>query len=503
MENCGKFCKNLGGLQSHLHFLHKTGKIKKVKPMRSRKNRSYKFKANVLQQLYMARLSTTIDAEEKQDQTIAFKNGISKGMLSRWKREAFLYAAVDGDWNCRKQRAKSRSMYTRTGKFDCCNQSLYYKLCYNRRVLGFEIDNFWLRHQMIRLVKDAATDGVISLEDADKFKASNGWLSKFLKKYGVSSQVATEKKPLHVTARLPLIQSFHNTIMSIQRSQGKSESSNSVYGRFAPEAIWNTDQIPLNFEHDSNKSYNEKGKSCWIRKLNSGKSKRFCSLQLTLRASGEQLMPPVVLFKGQGPQKNRDGTFQKGHKKQKDELDAVEGVIWYFNPTGYANGESTRYHLRQFKGHVTKYAPSILEHMMLLDSLGSHKTHDSLEFASRLDIQSIFLPGGCTDLVQPVDKHIGAWFKQQLKQIWKKFFIDQFIKDPNFKVSDHQKRVLILQWVSEIWKKLKGSEYEGFIKETFEQPGILIKLDGTNKIKFEDYPQYKLDCQNIPEWLVE
>ena len=62
---------------------------------------------------------------------------------------------------------------------------------------------------------------------------------------------------------------------------------------------------------------------------------------------------------------------------------------------------------------------------------------------------------------------------------------------------DHHKRVLILQWVSEIWQKLKQPQYEEFIRTTFEQPGILIQLDGKNKIKFTDYPEYELNYESI------
>ena len=163
---------------------------------------------------------------------------------------------------------------------------------------------------------------------------------------------------------------------------------------------------------------------------------------------------------------------------------------------------SARYHLRQFKAFVKAQAPEIPEHMMIFDSLNAQKTDDCIEFASELDIESIFLPGGCTDLLQPIDKHIGAWFKQQLKKLWTKFFKKKFEEDPNFEVPDHQKRVLILQWVSEIWQKLKKPEYEEFIRTTFEQPGILIQLDGKNNIKFKDYPEYELNCESIHDGVI-
>lgn len=493
---CGKNCKNVGGLQSHLFHVHKIEKKKEAKQKKCRKKRTYKFKANVLRELYMARLSTTSTAEDKLEKTIAIKNGITKGMLSRYKKEANLYSVVECDPNCRKQRALSR-MVSKKGKFDYCNEILFFKFCYYRKVLGYPIDNFWFRHQITKMVKEAQRDGLVTADDAAKFKASNGWLQKFLQKYGISCQMGTEKKPLHVTARLPLIQSFHQTIMSIQKSKGKLQPPHPLYGRFAPESIWNSDQIPLNFENESSKSYNQKGSSCWIRKYKTGKSKRFCSLQLTLRASGEQIVPPLVLFQGQGPRRNKDGTLRKGADIEQAELDAVKGVMWYFNPKAWANGMSARYHLRQFKAFVKAQAPEIPEHMMIFDSLNAQKTDDCIEFASELDIESIFLPGGCTDLLQPIDKHIGAWFKQQLKKLWTKFFKKKFEEDPNFEVPDHHKRVLILQWVSEIWQKLKQPQYEEFIRTTFEQPGILIQLDGKNNIKFKDYPEYELNCESI------
>lgn len=470
----------------HIHNMKRPVEKKKV----CRKPRTYKFKAQVLRQLYEARLSEDSTPEEKLMTTIARKNGISKGMLSRYQKEASMYAVVEDETYWRRQRGLARTMNPKKlGIFETCNQALYYKFSYTRKVLGFPVDNFWLKNHMKKIVKEAEDEGIVAAKDAENFKASNRWLQNFLEKYRITSQRGTEKKPLHVSARSALIQSFHKSIMSIQRSKGKSEPD-PKYGRFVPEAIWNTDQIPVNFQNESNRSYNAKNTNCWIRTKDSGKSKKFCTLQLTLRAAGEQLMPPLVIFKGIRP---TDET--------KAELDAVTGVLWYFNAKAHANGFSSRYFLRQLKNILDEKEPAILEHLMVLDSYTAQKTDECIEFASENDIKSIFLPGGCTDILQPVDKHIGAWFKGKLKCKWQKFFFDQFNKDPNFTVSAQQKRVLILQWVSEIWQELILKEKEAqTIRTAFEQPGILLELDGTNKIKFEDFPLYKPDFVNVPEW---
>ena len=102
-----------------------------------------------------------------------------------------------------------------------------------RTVEGVPVDIYWLRYHM-RLILGPA--------DAGKFHFSNGWAAGFCKRWGISSQVRTEKKRETVLERLPRIRQFHCDIYELQRNLPQQCP---IYGAFPPSHIWNMDQIPV------------------------------------------------------------------------------------------------------------------------------------------------------------------------------------------------------------------------------------------------------------------
>ena len=75
---------------------------------------------------------------------------------------------------------------------------------------------------------------------------------------------------------------------------------NRKWGRFLPNARFNVDQVPLPFVCEQDQTYEEKGaKRVWIRQMEEGMTKRFCTLQLCFRPEGAQLKPTII-FRGRG-----------------------------------------------------------------------------------------------------------------------------------------------------------------------------------------------------------
>ena len=61
------------------------------------------------------------------------------------------------------------------------------------------------------------------------------------------------------------------------------------------------DQVPLPFVVDQDKTYTDKGsKHVWVSEPASGLEKRQATLQLCIRASGEQTIKPAIVFRGKG-----------------------------------------------------------------------------------------------------------------------------------------------------------------------------------------------------------
>jgi hypothetical protein len=291
----------------------------------------------------------------------------------------------------------------------------------------------------------------------------------------------TEKKAISNATRIPMLQAFHHEIQHLQKTVGVNPRD-PIYGRFAPEAMWNMDQVPFSFVRCHRRSYNLKGSYCWIKNQGpSGIDKRMCTIVLTLRAAGEQIVKPFVLFRGQGSLS----------KKLIQELDEW-GIPYGFNEKAWSDGRTSCAYLRYFKGLVTQHAPEIKEHLLLLDNFSAQTTEDFVTLACDLDIIPAYFPPNCTHLVQPVDHHIAAWLKYMFGEFYK---VEQELRNDEWTryrttktLSVQARRYTMLQWMSSAWNRLKAMPE--FIFKSFVSTGCLLKLDGTHEIVFKDIPNY-------------
>ena len=83
-----------------------------------------------------------------------------------------------------------------------CNEELYSRFVFKRQAKGEQVDRRWLKSTMI--VKELQPRGRKGSFKWGNFKASNGWLANFLKKYQISHQMQTEKKAISNATRIPL-----------------------------------------------------------------------------------------------------------------------------------------------------------------------------------------------------------------------------------------------------------------------------------------------------------
>ena len=387
-------------------------------------------------------------------------SGWSKSSISSWLKSNRL-AQVGNLPECASKKRLRSEVTAERSRLRTEQDELYIRFLYRRQAKGQEVDQEWLRTEMkaILLMNKPA-----SYKD---FKYSNGWLASFLDHYDITSQVQTEKKPVSNSLRVPLLQVFHRELCLIQQGQGLNERD-PTFGRFSPRAMWNIDQIPASFVSSKRKSFNPKGDACWI--VNQGPSgiaKRMVTLILTLRADGEQIVPPFLLFRGQG------------HLDPKllAELDA-QGIPYAFNEKAWANQAACLEHLQFFAKIVKEKCPEIKEHMLLLDGLSSQSTDRFIEFALDLNILPVYFPPNCTHLVQPVDHRVAAWLKGAWHALYKaeeEFRYDVWADyRDNGSMCPQYQRITVLKWTKICWDHLK--EMKSFLMRAFISTGCLISL---------------------------
>jgi hypothetical protein len=368
-----------------------------------------------------------------------------------------------------------RTVATAHVKFKAQYDELYCKFIYKRKYKGEEVDKRWFRNTIKEIMNIQQPAG------CRDFKASSGWLSRYLKRFRISRQLQTEKKPISNKLRVPLLQAFHRELCLLQQSVGESKRD-PCFGRFAPGAIWNVDQIPFSFVRSHRHSYNPKGQACWIKTQGqSSNDKRMATIVLTLRAGGEQIIKPFILFKGQGCLS----------QEMLDELDTFN-IPYDFNAKAWANGQSCLEYLQYFSKQTKLQCSEIKEHLLLLDGLGSQCTHEFIELALDLNIIPMYFPANCTHLVQPVDHHIAAWIKYMMGEFYKleeTVMSDEWASyRKNGSLSSQYKRASMLDWVQRWWAELKTRK--SFILDSFVSTGCLISLSGEHAIKFNDIPSY-------------
>ena len=369
------------------------------------------------------------------------QSGWSKSSISEWLSLDRMRQVATLPWLACCKRLRTVVVHERS-QFASENDELYKRFLYRRRARGQEVDVDWFKDTMKKILFLNKPPGY------EKFQCSPGWLEKFLKRYCVSNQMQTEKKQMCNSLRVPLLQGFHIGLCRIQQSHGLNPRD-PIYGRFSPLAIWNVDQIPFSFIKSHRRSYNPIGEACWI--LNQGPSgleKRMATIILTLRGDGPQIVPPFILFRGEG----------RISAALLAELDAV-GIPYGFNEKAWANQDACIAHLNFFNKIVRETCPELKEHMLLLDGLSSQSTRAFIELALDLNIYTVYFPPNCTHLVQPVDHRVAAWLKAAFHTFYKfeeeeKYEIWADYR-ANGSLSLPQLRETLLRWVAAAWAELK------------------------------------------------
>lgn len=111
----------------------------------------------------------------------------------------------------------------------------------------------------------------------------------------------------------------------------------------------------------------------------------------------------------------------------------------------------------------------------------------------------MYTPVNYTDVTAPVDHHVGARFKNIVKDLYIRDFaahINEWMEH----LTAGQRRMYIAEWVAEAWAILKDDA--PFFKSVFQSTGFCNAQDGTENhlIKVgSDILDYNIDDDNSPQ----
>jgi len=193
---------------------------------------------------------------------------------------------------------------------------------------------FVMRHQGLRvrgkMIRCKAEEVFREVEDGGKatFKASRGWLSRFMARSGLSVRrhtTAAQKTPAEMTEKM----------VSFVRYMERQWSN--IGGK--PEDIYAMDETAVWFDMMPQTTANDKGaKSISVK--TTGHEKSCCTVILTANGSGKKLKPYVVFFRG------------SRKLKQMNENGRVSGVIATTSVNGWINDDLTVGYLQRIIGRL-------------------------------------------------------------------------------------------------------------------------------------------------------
>ena len=200
-----------------------------------------------------------------------------------------------------------------------------------------------------------------------------------------------------------------------------------------------------------------------------GADKVRISVLLSIAGNGNKL-PPILVFKAK-----KNGRFE-------NDLNSLQ-IVKDKKIFVYCQGNAwcdTDIFLNWLKNIYLNYELIKIKKkcLLILDKAPSHCTNTIIDFLNNNKIKRVFIPGGLTRKLQPLDLSVNKPLKEKLKKKYNQYIIDKGDED-NTLFHNHQAKVdrkLIVQWVHEIWENDINSD---IIVNGFKKSGITAKDDGS------------------------
>ena len=219
-------------------------------------------------------------------------------------------------------------------------------------------------------------------------------------------------------------------------------------------------------------------KQVWVSQPSSGLDKRQATLQLCIRAEGQQNVKPAIVFLG------------KGNVSAEEKVQYDDGVDIYFQNCAWMDSEINIQWVAKTLAPDIGNSPD--EKVIFADNV-TFQQDKQLHDACRRDLNAIvyLLHENHTDKIQPIDAGFGKMLKKKIGEEMDKWLEEEDnLELWHDKIAARQRRILMTKWAGAAWRALVKEKE--FIKRLFQKTGCLITIDGSddnmiNPQGLEDY----------------
>lgn len=236
---------------------------------------------------------------------------------------------------------------------------------------------------------------------------------------------------------------------------------------FQLNRIINCDETCIFYENPSTNTIDIKGNKEVIINTEGNEDKKI-SVLLTIAGDGTKL-PPYLIFKGK-EEKSTEKDLQKNeHVLNQKVFACCQRRAWC----------DTSIFLKWYHQVYLHYEKNVIKQkcLLILDKCPSHFNEEVNDQFKENKTYYVYIPGGLTRYLQPLDLGINMPFKSALKS---EYLINKAneIKNKNMpKASPKIQRDNIINIINDVWwtEKIKKSS----IINSFHKAGITLKLDGS------------------------
>ncbi|KAG0415830.1 hypothetical protein HPB47_006998 [Ixodes persulcatus] len=313
------------------------------------------------------------------------------------------------------------------------------------RSAGRAVSNRLLSEEAVRLANNL---------QLGNFVASSMYLKRWKARFGVSMRQATNESQKVPEDCAEETQAFRAAIGSL-----RSRHNLTLFN------IANMDQTMVRMDTPANRTNNLVGEST-VRITNTGCARRGFTVALAACGSGHKLPAFIILKEPSGKIPARAFMSLR--------------VPANCRVTASKNGWMTS---EKFKEWLTKvWGPNTddVRRLLVLDQAPIHKTQAAKDAIQECDTDIVYVPAGCTSLLQPADVFWNKPFKANLRRTWEAFKRkgEKTLKGNLRKPS----RQDVLDFVAEAWAAVP----EETVERSFKGCGITNALDGSEDGELHD-----------------